>query len=168
MKSKVFAGFALGLAGFALASCGQGSGQPAAESSESALEPAPEAPAGIAVTNARLTLPAVKGNPGAAYFDIANNGAADSAIVGASVEGSDHAMLHTTSNEGGTMSMSEMASVPLPKGGTVSFSPGGNHVMAMGLADTFKAGDSADVTLTFANGDKVSFAADVRAPGDAD
>lgn len=164
VKSTVLIGVALSLAGLGLTACGQDANEPAPQRSEAA----PEAPAGIVITNARLTLPAVKGNPGAVYFDIANNGAADTAIAAASVEGSDHAMLHTTTETGGMMSMSEMTSVPLPKGATVSFAPGGNHVMAMGLADTFKAGESVDVTLTFENGDKASFAAVVRAPGDAD
>jgi copper(I)-binding protein len=164
VKSTVLMRLAVSLAALGLAGCQQEAGEPAAQPSEAA----PEAPAGISVTNGRLTLPAVAGNPGAVYFDVTNNGAADTAIAGAAVDGAEHAMLHTTSEQGGMTSMAEMTSVPLPKGATVSFSPGGNHVMAMGLSDTLKAGEEVDVTVTFANGDKASFEADVRAPGDAD
>jgi len=152
----------LGSAG--LAGCQKGAEQPAAEASDAA----PEAPAGIAVSNGRLVLPAVKGNPGAVYFDVTNNGKADTAIAGASVEGAQSAMLHTTTQTGGMASMQHMDSVPLAKGATVSFAPGGNHVMAMDLSDTLKAGASTEVTLTFADGDKVSFPAAIRAPGDSD
>jgi copper(I)-binding protein len=156
-------GIAVALAA-GLAGCQQGAEQPAAEASEAA----PEAPAGIAVSDGRLVLPPVKGNPGAVYFDVVNNGEADTAIAGVSVEGAQSAMLHTTVQSGGMASMQHMDSVPLARGATVSFAPGGNHVMAMDLSDTLKAGTSAEVTLTFANGDKVSFPAEVRAPGDAD
>jgi copper(I)-binding protein len=155
---------AIALAAAGLAGCKQSAEQPEVEASEAA----PEAPAGIAVSNGRLVLPAVGGNPGAVYFDVANNGGADTAIAGASVEGAGSAMLHTTVQSGGMASMQHMDSVPVAKGATVSFSPGGNHVMAMDLSDTLKAGASTEVTLTFADGDKVSFPAQVRAPGDAD
>jgi len=52
-------------------------------------------------------------------------------------------------------------------GKTAKFEPGGNHVMAMGLDEALKAGDTTEVTLTFVGGDKVSFPATVLAAGDA-
>ncbi len=165
MKSAILTGIAIILLSAGLAGCQQGADQPAAEASEAA---APDAPAGVAVSNARLVLPAVQGNPGAVYFDVANNGGADTAIAGASVEGAQSAMLHTTVQSGGMASMEHMDRIPLAKGATVSFAPGGNHVMAMDLSDTLKAGGSTEVTLTFADGDKVSFPAEVRAAGEAD
>jgi len=164
VKSAVLTGIAFLLASAGLAGCQQGAEQPAPEASEAA----PEAPAGIAVSEGRLVLPAVKGNPGAVYFEVVNNGDAATAIVGASVEGAQSAMLHTTTESGSMASMQHMDNLPLAKGASVSFAPGGNHVMAMDLSDTLKAGSSTEVTLTFADGDKVSFPAEVRAPGDAD
>jgi copper(I)-binding protein len=160
MKFAVF----VSLACLALAACNREPAEPAAQASEAA----PEAPAGITVANGRLVLPPVKGNPGAVYFDLTNNGDADTAIGGAFVDGADSAMLHTTTESSGMTSMAHMDSVPVAKGTTVSFAPGGNHVMAMGLSDTLTAGTSTEVTLTFADGDKVSFPAEVRAPGDGD
>lgn len=164
MKSAVLTGIAMALASVGLVACQQQGEQPTAEASEAA----PEAPAGISVSNGRLVLPAVEGNPGAVYFEVVNNGAGDTEIAGASVEGAGSAMLHTTVKADGMASMQHMESVPLPKGGTVKFEPGGNHVMAMDLSDTVKAGTNVEVTLTFADGDKVSFPAAVRAAGDAD
>src|SRR5688500_18227115 len=56
----------------------------------------PDAPEGIAVTNGRLMLPAVAGNPGAVYFDVANSGTSNKVIRAASVAGAGSAMLHAT------------------------------------------------------------------------
>lgn len=164
MKSAIFTGIALALASVGLAGCQQGSQDTAAESGEAA----PEAPEGIEISKGRLVLPPVSGNPGAVYFEVINNGEADTAIAGVSVDGAGHSMLHTTVQSDGMSKMQHLESVPVPKGATVSFAPGGNHVMAMDLSDDLKPGTSTDVTLTFSSGDKASFTADVRAAGDAD
>jgi periplasmic copper chaperone A len=149
---------ALGLASATLAACQNEAPAPAEDS-------APDGMPGIAVTNARLILPAVKGNPGAVYFDITYSGASTAALRAADVAGASSAMLHDNVDNGGTMSMTEIATLPLARGETVSFAPGGKHVMAMELADTVQAGGKAEVTLTFAGGDKYSFEADVLPAG---
>ncbi|WP_347303947.1 copper chaperone PCu(A)C [Croceibacterium sp. TMG7-5b_MA50] len=152
------------LAGAAMlpAACSQQ--EPAAEPTEAA---APEAPSGIAVTEGRLVLPPVGGNPGAIYFTIVNGGDADVQIAAANVTGAGMAMLHTTRTEGGTTSMAHLTQVPVAAGETVSFAPGGMHVMVSDLGPGLTVGSQAEVTLTFADGDKVSFPAEVRAAGDA-
>jgi copper(I)-binding protein len=122
-------------------------------------ETAPEAPEGVTVTNARLMLPAVAGNPGAAYFDLANASETNRVIRAVSVAGAGSAMMHTAD-------MQEMAQIVTPPGETVTFAPGEQHVMAMDLAETVVAGGQAEVTVTFVGGDKVSFPAEVRAAGD--
>ena len=163
MKSSLLAACALALSGVALASCGSESSEP----TQGASEAAPDAPAGVAVNDGRMVLPAVAGNAGAVYFDVVNSGAADTAVVAADVQGAGSTMLHATVEEGGMASMKHMAEFPVAKGETLKFAPGGNHVMAMDLADTLKAGDTTEVTLTFASGDKVSFTAQILAAGDA-
>lgn len=122
-------------------------------------EAAPEGPEGVSVTNARLMLPAVAGNPGAVYFDVANAGESNRVIRKAEVAGAGSATMHTAE-------MQEMTQVMVGPGQTVKFEPGGQHVMAMDLADTVAAGGKAEVTVTFVGGDKLSFPADVRAAGD--
>lgn len=122
-------------------------------------EAAPEAPEGVSATNARLMLPAVAGNPGAVYFDLANASETNRVIRAVSVAGAGSAMMHTAD-------MQEMTQVVTPPGETVKFAPGEQHVMAMDLADTVVAGGQAEVTVTFVGGDKVSFLAEVRAAGD--
>lgn len=153
MKRSVWSAIALGIAAFGPTACGE---------APEATETGPAAPEGISVTNARLMLPAVAGNPGAVYFDVANSGTTGRMIRAASVSGAGSAMMHTTTD--GTMA--ETLQIMVAPGETVKFEPGGAHVMAMNLADTVKAGTTAEVTLTFVGGDAISFPADVRAAGD--
>jgi len=153
MKRSVWSAIALGIASLGPTACGEAPDKAAA---------GPAAPEGISVTNARLMLPAVAGNPGAVYFDVANSGTEGRMIRAASVAGAGSAMMHTTVAD----SMQETLQVMVPPGGGVKFEPGGAHVMAMGLADTVTAVSKAEGTLTFVGGDKISFPADVRAAGD--
>ena len=119
----------------------------------------PDAPDGIAVENGRLMLPAVAGNPGALYFDVRNDSDKNRVIRAISVAGAGSVEMHN-----GDMQMIMQLTVP-PKG-SATFEPGGEHVMAMDLADTMVAGGQAEVTVTFVGGDKVSFPVEVRAAGD--
>ncbi len=122
----------------------------------------PDAPEGIAVTNGRMMLPAVSGNPAAVYFDVVNDGTSNRMIRAVSVEGAQNAMLHVTDDTG----MQEVLQIAVPAGETVQFTPGGTHVMAMDLSDTVAAGGETEVTVTFVGGDKVSFPVEVRAAGE--
>ena len=153
MKSRVWSAVVLATATLAPAACSDAPEQ---------AETGPEAPDGIAVSNARLMLPAVAGNPGAVYFDVANTGTSGRMIRAATVAGAGSAMMHTTVDG----AMQETLQVMVGPGETVKFEPGAAHVMAMDLADTVAAGSQAEVTLTFVGGDKISFPADVRAAGE--
>ena len=125
----------------------------------------PDAPDGVRVTNARLVLPPVAGNPGAVYFDIANGSDSQLAIASAAVTGAGMAMLHATSTQDSTAAMAHVEEVPFPARETVSFAPGGLHVMVHDLGPDIVAGNTAEVTVTFINGDKVSFPAVVEQIG---
>ena len=157
MKIGLWSAAVLALSTVALAACGE---EPAP------ADAAPGAPEGVTVSNGRLMLPAVAGNPGAVYFDMANAGTKDLMIRAAAVEGAGSTVLHQMGTWNRQPSMDEVFTVPLKAGETVKFEPGGLHVMANDLADTVTAGSQAEVTVTFVGGDKVSFPADVRAAGD--
>lgn len=133
---------------------------------EEEVDAAPEAPAGITVENGWMALPAVSGNPAAVYFTISNGGAAETSLAGAFVAGAQSAMLHETMAMDGMMAMEEMSSTAIGAGETVTFAPGGKHVMAMNLADDLAAGGTTEATLTFATGDKVSFPVTIYAAGE--
>ena len=154
MKAMVPLALVLGTAG-----CG-GAEEPAAPA-------APEAPEGVTVSGAWLSLPAVAGNPGAVYFTIANSSENPVMIRTAHVAGAASAMIHETATWSHQTDMQELFQVPLPAGGEVEFAPGGKHVMAMELDDTLAVGGTTEVTLSFTGGDKISFPAEIRAPGDA-
>lgn len=150
-----------------LAACGSGTADaPDAVTTAEAMAAAPDAPEGIAIADGRLLLPAVAGNPGAVYFTIANTGENDRVIAGVHVEGAGSAMLHMSMETDGRSTMQHMAEVPVPRDGEVAFAPGGLHVMAMDLGETLAVGGTAEVTLTFVGGDKASFPAEIRGPGD--
>lgn len=157
MSRSTWMAVALGIAAIGLAGC--------AEQPEQA-DTAPQTPDGISVTNARLMLPAVKGNPGAVYFDVKNDSATNKMIRAVSVAGAGSSMLHQMGTWNLQPSMDEIFQVDVPASGELKFEPGGLHVMANELADTVAAGSTADVTLTFVGGDKITFPAEVRAAGD--
>ena len=122
---------------------------------------APDAKPGITVASGRLVLPAVKGNPGAAYFDLANGNGAPTMLVAVAVDGAGKAEMHTIADG----SMSTLPPVPLAPGSSVRFEPGANHVMVFDLADRLVAGGETEMTLTFADGDKVSAPLNIEAAG---
>lgn len=113
---------------------------------------APDAKPGLSVSDARLVLPVVKGNPGAAYFTVTNASNAATSLAAVHIDGVGKTEMHETKN--GTMSALNW--VEIDPGETVSFAPGGKHVMAFDIAETVAAGGKAELTLTFSGGDKVS------------
>lgn len=151
---------ALGSAALALglAACGGETEEPAPAN--------PEAPEGISVSDARLNLPAVAGNPGALYFTVENDSEADSMIMSVYIEGAESAVMHQTATWNNRPDMQEVLSLPIPAGEALVLEPGGFHVMAMNPQEGLQVGAQTEVTLTFAGGDKVSFPAEILAPGD--
>ena len=150
-------------AALALAACQQEKAPEAQGTASAAPEAAPEAKPGITVSQGVLVLPAVKGNPGAAYFTIANGDKSASTIAAVSIDGAAKAEMHETT--GG--SMAPVADLTVKPGETVKFERGGKHVMVFAIADTVKPGGSAEMTLTFAGGDKVSVPLAVKSMADA-
>jgi len=126
----------------------------------------PDAPAGVTVADGWLSLPAVAGNPGAVYFTIRNAGENDVMIRTVDVAGAQSAMMHETAEWSGQVDMQELFQLAVPRAGEVVFAPGGKHVMAMSLDPALVAGGETEVTLSFVNGDKLSFPAQIRAAGD--
>lgn len=160
-KSAILASVVLGLSAMALGGCKQ------EKANESAPKAAPDAKPGLSVTNARLVLPAVKGNPGAIYFDVTNNGDGEAVLAGVALTGAQETMMHDVVDKGGVSEMVMLESLKLAKGETANFSPGGKHVMAMKLDPSLQAGGRTEITLTFAGGDKLSAEAAIEAPGGA-
>lgn len=142
-------------AGWTLALAGCGSNEPQPSPSEVAL-PAPDAPPGITLSEARIQLPLVSGRPGAAYFTVSQANGAPRKVVGVAVEMTGRAEMHET--KGGTMA--QVNAVEIGAGKTIKFAPGGYHVMLFELDPKLRFASEVELTLTFDGGDKAS----VRAP----
>ncbi len=128
---------------------------------ETATNTAPDAKPGAQLSDGRLVLPAVKGNPGAAYFTLANGGDKPVTLAAIAVDGAAKAEMHQTS--GGQMAAVDKAEVA--PGAELKFAPGGYHVMLFDLDPKLAAGGTAEVTLTFADGDKLSAPLKIEAAG---
>lgn len=92
---------------------------------------------------------------GAAYFSVSNSG--DKMVVIESVSLSPSfammAELHTTVMENDMMQMQELSEgIKIKPGDTVEFSPGGKHIMIMGLEGPLQKGKSIIITLHFEDG----------------
>ena len=160
MKQAFPGMLALALAATGLAGCGS---EEVEEEAPSWVDP--EAPAGIEVSEGRLMLPAVSGNPAAIYFTLRNEGKSDQTVSSVFVSGAQMASIHETTSEGRMTSMQDAPAVLVPAGETTEFAPGVLHVMAMQVSEALEDGGETEVTLTFASGDKVSFPVEITAPG---
>lgn len=148
----------------ALAACQQQTA-PESPASEAAAPAVPDAKPGLALSDGRLVLPAVKDNPGAAYFSLANSSDKPAEIAAVDVAGAGMAMLHETMQMDGYSTMNEMKSPAIQPGETLVFAPGGKHVMVYKLPEALKPGATVEMTITFADGDKLSAPLAVEAPG---
>ncbi|WP_404481040.1 copper chaperone PCu(A)C [Novosphingobium sp. BL-52-GroH] len=142
-----------------LGACGKEPDSPTA-SNEATLS-GPDAKPGLVASDGKLVLPVVAGRPGAVYFTVRNDGAEPVTLAGVHVDGAAKAQMHQTN--GGSMSAIE--SLPIDPGASVVFAPGGLHVMAFDLSPKVQAGGTAELTLTFSDGDKLSMPLQVEKMG---
>lgn len=120
----------------------------------------------LTVSNARVVLAPVAGNPAAVYFDLSYSGPAGVTLDAVDVEGAGMTMIHDYAESAGKAQMVMTDAVPLAQGTPVTFAPGGLHVMAMDPGDALKAGGMAKVTLTLSDGTGIRVDAPVRAAGE--
>ncbi|MBB3991107.1 copper chaperone PCu(A)C [Croceicoccus naphthovorans] len=146
----------------ALAACGAEAPAPAPTEAVD-VPAAADAPAGVSLTAAEVRMPAVTGRPGVAYFTIASED--PRTIVGVSVMGAGRAEMHQTTSQDGKMSMALVEEIALQPGEPIAFQSGGYHAMLFDMDATIAPGGTTDLTITFANGDKASIAANVVPAG---
>jgi copper(I)-binding protein len=157
MFGRSFMALALAGASLSLTACGE---KPAA---------APEAEAGIPgmkISNARMVLAPVAGNPAALYFDLAYDGDRQIALNRAEVKGAKSAMFHDYGEYDFKVQMMEMLPVPLKKGDTIKFEPGGKHMMAMEPDPSLAPGRTTEATIIVSGGKRHTFPVEIRAAGD--
>lgn len=121
----------------------------------------------LSVDDAWVRLGAVKGRPAAAYFTV-HGGPADSTIIRVTSDVSIRSEMHESMKAGsGMMTMTPLASVGVPANTDVEFKPGGRHVMLFDMnPGIVPGGRPVLLTLSFADGTRVSRKANVFAAGD--
>jgi copper(I)-binding protein len=129
----------------------------------SPAQPETSAGAGLAVEGAWARQSPMEATNGAVYMTLRNSGAAEDRLLGAASDVAATVELHETTSSGGMMSMSPVAAIPVPAGGSVDLAPGGYHVMLIDLVRPLEAGQTIPVTLTFEQAGTMTVMAEVRA-----
>ena len=157
---QIFTALSLAVSGLALSACGE---EPTVqEAAETTGIP------GLAVTDGRMVLNAVEGNPAAVYFNLTYEGDRGLAIRSADVAGAESAMLHEYGDNRGNREMMEALPITLRKGTELAFEPGSRHVMVMGVSPELQPGGTTDVTLTVSGGGQATFPVEIVAAGEAE
>ena len=104
------------------------------------------------VTHAWVRLPAVAGQPAAAYFEIAGGRNDERLIAVASAIAARTEMHESMGGSGAMAGMKPLAEVAVPAGTRTTFKPGGRHVMLFGLEKVVVPGTAVPLRFGFASG----------------
>jgi copper(I)-binding protein len=99
--------------------------------------------------------------PAGGYFTLHNAGN-DVKLTGAQSPACGMLMLHRSTTNGGMAEMTMVDSVDVPRGGSLSFSPGDYHLMCTAPTSAMTPGAHVPVTLKFSDGTAVTATFDVR------
>ncbi len=92
----------------------------------------------------------------AAYMVLRNTGSAPDRLVGATCACAAMVMAHRSTTVGGVSRMTMEHSVPVPARGSVTFAPGGLHLMVTGVKAPIAAGAKVPLVLEFETAGKVT------------
>ena len=126
----------------------------------------PAAPDTLAVSDAWVRLPAVPGNPAAAYFTLHGGPEADRLVTIESPKAA-RIELHESRMIDGQMTMRALAAVAVPAGGTATFAPAGDHAMLFGVDPSVGPNGTLPLSFRFASGKTLAVDARTVAAGDA-
>jgi periplasmic copper chaperone A len=101
----------------------------------------------ISEARARPTPPGI--SVGAVYFSIANRGRSADRLLSVSTAVASKVEFHESRSVEGVLEMRAVTAVECPPGATVKATPGGLHVMLLGLAGPLAAGTELTVSLHF-------------------
>jgi len=99
---------------------------------------------------------------GTVYMRVHNPGAAAVTLVGARSDAAAAVELHSHSMEGGIMKMRRIERITIPPQSSLSFEPGGLHLMLIGLKRTLSADDRLTLTLDLEDGTAIDVEVPVR------
>jgi copper(I)-binding protein len=119
------------------------------------------------VTQAWVKLPAVPGQPAAAYFTI-HGGSGNERLVRIETTLAKRTDMHSSMMDLRNMaSMAPIAGIDVPRRATISFAPGGNHAMIYGLDPVVVPGTAVPLRFGFASGKTAEAEAKSVAAGDS-
>ena len=121
--------------------------------------------AGLVIAEPWAPATAAPGQAGAVYLTLANETEEGEFLVGASTEIAAMAQLHETQITDGVALMVPVERVGLGPGMNADLSPGGVHIMLMGLTAPLTPGQSFRMTLTFERAGPTKIDVQVRALG---
>jgi len=119
----------------------------------------------ITISNAWVRLSAVQKNPAAGYFTI-HGGGKDATLVNVWSAVAIRTELHESMSSGGMSSMKPIAGVAIPAGQTVTFAPGGKHVMLFDMNPSITPGTRVPLLFVFADGQRIETSARGIGAGD--
>ena len=118
----------------------------------------------VTVTDAVVRLPAVAGNPGAAYFTLRSN-RTPMRILGVSSPQVQRIELHESEMQGGRMRMGPLADNSFTAEGLKVFEEGGPHAMLFGINPAVRAGGTVRLVFDVDNAPDVTMDVPVESAG---
>jgi len=94
---------------------------------------------------------------GAAYVTLTSNGGSGDRLLSGTTPVAGQVQFHRVSEESGVSHMRELRAVEVASGAKLTFSPGGMHIMLVGLKQPLEEGQTFSLTLSFENAGKVGF-----------
>lgn len=98
----------------------------------------------------------------AGYFTLQNHAAAEIALVSISSPRFERVEMHRTTLADDVARMEKIESLSIPAGGRIELSPGGLHLMLIGLRGELSEGEEVILHLVFDDGWEVEVEAQVR------
>lgn len=98
----------------------------------------------------------------AAFMVIKNTDKKGIKLIAAGSNIADRVELHQHVMEDGLMKMRQVEEIMIKAGGSVALQPGGYHVMFLNLKQPLKEGESVTLSLSFDNGQQLTFDAPIK------
>ena len=115
----------------------------------------------LKVENAWLR-PAAKGMNSAMYFKVVNNSDKPDTLYRAASSAAELVQIHETFKKNGLMGMREVKFIVIKPHSTLTFKPGGYHVMFIKLKKDFKVKSKEEAELYFKNAGEIKVKAVVK------
>jgi periplasmic copper chaperone A len=110
---------------------------------------------GLSISNPWVRI-IIRARPASGYFTLKNDSDTAHQLVGAASPACGMAMLHQSKSVDGVEKMLEVKQVEVPAHGSITFAPGGYHVMCMKPGDAVSPGKTIPITLKFADGSNLT------------